>query len=196
MFITHFFLIVFWLLFGMIHSVLASNGVKRPLINMLNVKETTFRIGYNLIAIFTLFLVIYYQIRIESVLLFETSTFTFLLSLVLITIGIVVMGICMTKYFKQMAGLVEEIPILEISGIHKYVRHPLYLGTFLFIIGLLLSFPTISNFIGVTMIIIYTFIGIYFEEKKLIKTFGYSYINYRHTVPMIIPMFLKSKIIE
>ena len=196
MFINHLMLVGFWLFFGLIHSVLASNAVKGRLINLLNVKETTFRILYNLIAIFTLFLVIYCQISIKSELLFTTSTFTFLLSFLLITVGIVIMGICMKKYFKQMAGLVEEIPILEISGIHKYVRHPLYLGTFIFIIGLLLSFPTISNFIGVIMIIIYTFIGIYFEEKKLIKTFGSSYINYKHAVPMIIPVSLKSKIIE
>ena len=103
------------------------------------------------------------------------------------------MAVCMKKYFKQMAGLQEEIPTLEIYGIHKYIRHPLYLGTFLFIIGIFLAFPLFSNFIGVSMIIIYTLIGIQFEERKLIKTFGKSYLDYKSKVPMIVPLNLKNR---
>ncbi len=192
MFTNHILLIVFWLFFGLIHSVLAAITIKTHLINILKVKETTYRVLYNIIAFFTLFLVIYYQILIKSWLLFPPSIIIYILSALLIIGGIVIMTICMKKYFKQMAGLVEEIPVLEIKGIHRYVRHPLYLGTFLFIIGLFLVFPFFSNFIGVVMIIIYTLIGINFEERKLVKTFGNSYIDYKSKVPMIIPLSLKN----
>ena len=97
------------------------------------------------------------------------------------------MGICIKKYFKQMIGIMPAVPKLEISGIHKFVRHPLYLGTFLFLIGLFLAFPLLTNLIGVSIIIIYTLIGIKIKKKKLIKLFGSSYELYKEKVPMIIP---------
>lgn len=187
MLISHLLLLIFWALFGLIHSVLAVQKVKVKLISAFVVKESTYRLFYNLVAFITLILVIYYQISIKSKQLFSTGFATNLVSSVLIISGIIIMGICIKKYFKQMVGIMPAVPKLEITGIHKYVRHPLYLGTFLFLIGLFLAFPLLSNFIGVAIIIIYTLIGIKFEEKKLIRIFGSSYELYREKVPMIIP---------
>ncbi len=76
---------------------------------------------------------------------------------------------------------------LIITGIHKYVRHPLYLGTFIFIWGLLLLIPLLSLLISNTVITIYTLIGIKFEEEKLIEEFGQSYIEYKNEVPKLLP---------
>lgn len=191
MIINHILLLIFWILFGLIHSALATSKIKKAILKRLKIKQTTYRIFYNLIAFFTLFLIIYYQLKIKSPLLIVPSLIIYIISGLIILTGITIMVICMKKYFKQMAGLVEEVPILEISGIHKFVRHPLYLGTFLFVIGLFLAFPLLSNLIGTCIIIIYTLIGIYFEEKKLIKTFGSSYISYKQKVPMIIPHTFK-----
>ena len=78
---------------------------------------------------------------------------------------------------------------LQIRGIHKYVRHPLYLGTFVFIWGLFLLFPVLSLLVTNAIITIYTLIGIQFEEKKLIDEFGESYRQYRAAVPKLIPFF-------
>jgi len=76
---------------------------------------------------------------------------------------------------------------LQQSGLHKYVRHPLYLGTLLFIWGLVLIFPSLSNFIAVIVITIYIHIGIILEEKKLKLQFGECYIEYSKKVPGLIP---------
>jgi protein-S-isoprenylcysteine O-methyltransferase Ste14 len=81
---------------------------------------------------------------------------------------------------------------LQITGIHKYTRHPLYLGTFGFIWGLFLLLPYLSLFIANIVITVYTLIGIRLEEQKLINEFGESYVKYRSTVPKLIP-FLKPK---
>ena len=116
------------------------------------------------------------------------------LAIIFILGGLFVMMICIKKYFFQLSGIVnkEKItkPFLETGGIHRYVRHPLYLGTFIFLIGLFLLNPLLSNLIAVIIIIIYTMIGIQFEESKLIKEYGDDYRLYQKKVPKLIP-FLK-----
>ena len=78
-------------------------------------------------------------------------------------------------------------PELIISGIHRYVRHPLYLGTFLFIWGLAVLFPYFSLVIANTIITVYTLLAIPFEEEKLVQEFGDQYRRYQKQVPKIIP---------
>jgi protein-S-isoprenylcysteine O-methyltransferase Ste14 len=107
--------------------------------------------------------------------------------------GLTVMGICIKKYFAQLSGLKslylneKSSNILMITGIHTYIRHPLYAGTFLFIWGLWLLFPLLSLLITNFIITIYTIIGIHWEEEKLEAEFGESYQEYKSKVPKLIP---------
>ncbi len=78
---------------------------------------------------------------------------------------------------------------LQKSGLHQYVRHPLYLGTLLFIWGLFLIFPLLNNLIACMVVTVYTLFGIRLEEKKLILEFGESYVEYAKKVPGLIPKF-------
>jgi protein-S-isoprenylcysteine O-methyltransferase Ste14 len=82
---------------------------------------------------------------------------------------------------------------LKINGIHRFVRHPLYSGTILFVTGLFFLFPTLNNLIAVVLLILYVLTGIVFEEKKLLKEFGKKYEEYMANVPMLLPHF-KNKI--
>ena len=108
--------------------------------------------------------------------------------------GAIIMFMMIWKYFMQLSGVrwlyKEEVPIkLEITGLHQYVRHPLYLGTFAFIWGWFLNSAFISYFIACVIITVYTMVGLIFEEQKLIQEFGDDYLKYRKNVPMIIPNF-------
>lgn len=78
---------------------------------------------------------------------------------------------------------------LKINGIHRYVRHPLYSGTILFVWGLFFVFPFFNNLIAVVLLTLYVLIGIIFEEKKLKIEFGGNYEEYISKVPMLIPDF-------
>lgn len=86
-----------------------------------------------------------------------------------------------------------DTPELKVNGVHKYVRHPLYSGTILFVCGLFFIFPTLNNLIAAVLLILYVLTGIIFEEKKLKKEFGNAYIEYMSKVPKLIPSFWKSK---
>ncbi len=98
----------------------------------------------------------------------------------------------MKKYFADLSGIdaltgKTATQHLETTGVHALVRHPLYTVTILFVWSLFLWQPLISNVISCICITIYTRIGIYFEEKKLVRLFGKHYQLYQVKVPMLIP---------
>jgi methanethiol S-methyltransferase len=108
--------------------------------------------------------------------------------------GLVLMLVCIRKYFFSLSGLrglfIESATNeLIITGVHKFMRHPLYLGTFAFIWGFFIVYPYLSLFISNTVITVYTLIGIHLEEQKLVAEFGDQYRQYRQRVPKLIPRF-------
>jgi len=189
----HLFLALLWLLFCVLHSLLASAGLKQKLINRLGSRFKYYRIFYTLFAFFTLGIVIYYQVNIISPFVFEKNRLTNIAGGITGVVGLIIMAVCIKKYFLSLSGLkslFQESPTatLMINGIHRYVRHPLYAGTFMAIWGVFLLLPYLSLLIANLIITVYTLIGIELEEKKLIAEFGTDYKNYRQTVPKLFPL--------
>jgi methanethiol S-methyltransferase len=195
MLIQHLLLAFFWILYCILHSVLASSKVKKGFEPVLKANYKYYRLFYTLFAFAGFVLIIYYQITISTIALFDVNTILFVIGLIVMLTGLLIMAISIKKYFMSLSGiktLVTEEPQtneLRIDGVHKYVRHPLYSGTFLFIWGLFLLFPLLSLFIANAIITVYTLIGIVFEEQKLLKEFGNAYSDYQKQVPKIIPSF-------
>ena len=153
-----------------------------------------YRLYYTLFAFVGFAAIIYYLLIIPSYRIFQTNIFTMIIGGDATIAGGLIVLICIGKYFFQLSGLrslMEERKSNElmITGIHKYVRHPLYTGTFIFIWGLWILIPSASLMISNIIITVYTIIGIRFEEKKLVGEFGEAYKNYQQEVPMIIPKF-------
>ena len=98
----------------------------------------------------------------------------------------------MKKYFFSLSGISvfykQQAPVvLELGGLNRYVRHPLYFGTLLFIWALFFIFPYLNNLLACCVITFYTVLGARLEEKKLVMQFGEQYISYKQRVPMLIP---------
>ncbi len=81
-------------------------------------------------------------------------------------------------------------PRLVTAGLYRWVRHPIYTGSLLFI----WLMPVMSgNLLALNLgFSAYLFIGAWFEERKLRAEFGPAYSEYARRTPMIIP-FLKFK---
>lgn len=194
MLFNHIILAVLWIVYCVLHSVLASQWLKKKLQQrMKNFKW--YRLWYTLFAFLFLIAVIYYQITIPAIQLFLVTDFIFITGLIIAFAGLLLMIICIRKYFMSLSGLrslvVENFNNeLKISGVHQYIRHPLYLGTFIFIWGLFMVFPYSTLLIANSIITVYTLIGIELEEDKLIAEFGEVYRHYQTRVPRLIP-FLK-----
>ena len=192
MLLHHIILATLWIVYCVLHSVLASVRVKKKMQQRLGENYKHYRLGYTVFAFVSLVAVIWYQISIPTV-HFYKPLFLVVAAGYLVTItGFGIMLTCIRKYFMSLSGLrslFQETIYTEliISGIHRHVRHPLYLGTFLFIWGLNILFPYLSLVVANAVITIYTLIAIKFEEDKLVAEFGEQYIQYKRSVPKLIP---------
>ncbi|MDX1639520.1 MAG: isoprenylcysteine carboxylmethyltransferase family protein [Balneolaceae bacterium] len=89
------------------------------------------------------------------------------------------------QVFHYWKGRKPVSPKFMEPGFYKYVRHPLMLG---FIIAFW-STPhmTAGHLILAAGMTIYILIGIYFEEKAMVRRFGDEYRDYRERVPKLFP---------
>ena len=90
-------------------------------------------------------------------------------------------------YFKMIGKPYTNLPF-QVKSLYKVVRHPLYLGI---VMGTWFT-PTMtaSHLVLAVLMTGYILVGIFYEEKDMIKTFGQSYLAYMNKVPQLIP-FLK-----
>ena len=183
----HILVVIFWLLFGIWHSLLALPVVKRKAAAWMGRHFTWYRPIYSVIAFIQTAFILIYQFSVDSIYLWQNgpgATSFFTISAIG---GLVVMGVSIKKY---VFNFTKKEPVLETTGLHEYIRHPLYGGTFLFAWSLFLLFPMLSYLLSCTCITVYTLVGIQLEEKKLAGLFGQRYRVYKNNVPMIIP-FIK-----
>lgn len=188
----HWLLVGGWILFSVLHSLFASKGFKSFAAGILKARFRFYRFAYSVFAFITLGLVLILQFSIQSSLLWVQTTIIVLVVLPFLLLGLYVMGASIYKYFYYLSGIdvfaKRPAPtILQTGGLHRFVRHPLYSGTLVFVWALFFLFPYLSNLIACAIISIYTIAGIVFEEKKLVAEFGEQYKKYASSVPMLIP---------
>ena len=90
-------------------------------------------------------------------------------------------------------GLGTPAPIaptkfLVTTGLHRYIRNPMYVGVALVILGEAALFHSfhLVEYAGVMLLIAHTFVVLY-EEPTLRRQFGESYEEYQRAVPRWIP---------
>jgi methanethiol S-methyltransferase len=196
MFISHLLLALAWAGYCVLHSILASVGVKKRIRKWIGQSFVYFRTFYNLLAIVLLAVLLIWLVNLPTKRIWTPVFLQYILGGLVVIAGVSGMGISLKKYFASSNGFNDLFyeggrPVLVTDGVHRFVRHPLYFCTFLFIWGILLFFPVWSLLVVNTVITIYTLTGIRLEEKKLISIFGQQYIQYREKVPMIWPRINK-----
>lgn len=182
------------MLYGFLHSLLAADFVKQKMYAAMKSAYKYYRILYSLFAAATLAALVWYNFSITTSVLWKASYILQIVAALMAVIGLYMMAVCIKKYFLELSGVDVFIKKtvtqhLQVSGMHKFIRHPLYAGTLLFIWSIVFWNISLSNLISAICITIYTRIGIYFEEKKLVEQFGDSYSNYAKKIPMLIPKF-------
>lgn len=188
----HFILAAGWIFYCTLHSLLAGKALKSAAGRLMGRRSPSYRFFYSLVAIILLIPLLVIHTRIRSPLLFIPPIPVRIAGSALMTAGMAGMAICLQKYLASAEGLrdlfMEGVkPPLQTGGLHAYVRHPLYLFTFIFLWGFFLFTPTAAVLIANVIIMAYTIIAIRWEEKKLVNMYGREYEEYRRHTPMILP---------
>ncbi|WP_315816554.1 isoprenylcysteine carboxylmethyltransferase family protein [Paraflavitalea speifideaquila] len=183
-------------IFGLTHSLLAAEWWKLWVAQRTGVYFPYYRLLYSLIVFFQLIIIIVYELQLPALWLWRMPLVVQLVAGIAALAGLLIMGICIRRYFYYLSGidvLLPPKPItlgLSTSGLHRYVRHPLYSGTLLAVWSFFLLFPELGYLISCSLITLYTCIGVLWEEQRLRKEFGEVYLAYQQKVPMLIPFKL------
>jgi len=184
-----------WLSFGVVHSLLASGPVKVSLAGLFG---AGYRLAYNIFAVLHIGAIIavgriYFadgaaQYPFEGIPAMALNA--------ALVLGVLVLIATLMEYdlgrfsgFAQLRAardgetIAEDEPLV-VTGLHQYVRHPLYSGAFL-----LLFSGAWNEFSFATAIwgSLYLLIGTWFEERKLVRLYGDAYRDYRRRVPAFFP---------
>ncbi len=193
------YLVVASILWGVIHSWLASHGVKQALRNWFGLAfERTYRLSYNVFALASLFpVVMMLAVFPDRPLYAIPEPWVYVTTILQGLAGIaLIVGVMQTGPW-EFAGLAQlttrgdpQPPALVTDGLYAYVRHPLYSAGLVFL--WLTPAMTVNRLALWLIFSLYLLIGAYFEEKKLLKDFGASYADYRLRTPMFIPRLKRS----
>ncbi len=181
-------LILAWVAYFLIHSLLALNLVKEFFKKKLQTKFHLYRLAYTILSSLGLSGLLFLNGSISAVPFFESKGLVRYVSLMLATFGVFVINAAFRQYkLKSFLGLSEEEEVFSANGILNKVRHPIYSGTILIVSGFFFFSPNLPTLISVCCIFIYLIIGIKLEERKLIQKFGDEYREYKKRVPMLAP---------
>jgi len=75
---------------------------------------------------------------------------------------------------------------LETQGIYTYTRNPQFIGWWVFLFGMLVSYINFLSLMFLVVAIVLGYIQIFYEENNLRLKFGSQYFEYMKNVPRII----------
>lgn len=185
-------LIVAWSIYLFLHSALATTRVKTLVDSRMSPRA--YRLFYSILSTIGLLALLFLNGITPGGYLLVKSKGLQTLGIIFAAGGIFVLRAAFKQYsMSDFLGLskTDHLPRLNRQGILGKVRHPIYSATILITLGFLLFDPRIPTLVSMGCVWIYLPIGIFFEEKKLIRQFGEEYIQYRKRVPAVIPTILK-----
>lgn len=186
------FIVISLLLWGAIHSLLASLGFKTWLEGILGKSwMRAYRLFYNAFSLLTFLPILYLTAALPDARLYTIpapwSDFMLLgqgIAAILLVIGVLQTDTLAFIGLRQLFE--EEKPARFVTrGLYRFVRHPLYTASLLFLwLSPLATVNSFTLYVGVT---VYIIIGALFEERKLAREFGAAYAEYKSRTPMLIP---------
>ena len=129
--------------------------------------------------------------RFDNKIGFSFPAWALAAGVILVTAGGMIAIICVATFVWKGNGTPAPFdPPREfvVTGPYKYVRNPMYLGAFLLIPGFALYRNSVSILgLWIFAIVLSHLFVVFFEEKRLEKRFGMSYLEYKKTVNRWIP---------
>jgi methanethiol S-methyltransferase len=181
-------------LFGLQHSIMARPGFKAWWTRI--VPKAAERSTYVLLSSLLLIL-LYWQWRPLPTVLWQVDHWlgqAFFALLMGVGVGLILVSSFLINHF-ELFGLQQVYQNLRSAKpapahfgtpwLYQLVRHPLHLGT----TTVLWATPTMTagHLLFAVVMTIYIVIGIYYEERDLVRHFGDTYREYQQKTPMLLP---------
>jgi len=189
---------IFWLtvavlIWGVVHSILASlesKGWARRVLG--NSVMRFYRFAYNIFSVISFVPILWLMTVLPDQVLYQIPAPWMYLSMAgqLAAVVLLVVGVLQTDTLsfvglRQLVEGSERSSRLITGGLYHWVRHPLYAAGLLFIwLTPLMSQNSLIVAIAAT---VYIIVGAMFEERKLEREFGAEYAKYKSETPMLIP---------
>lgn len=189
---AYLFLLLSWLFFGVVHSLTAAPRFRQWATQAGRLPVPYYRLFYNIVALLT-FLPVLLSLRAAPADWLSPWRGSLVGGGLLMGLGCF---LGWRAFWQYDLALFVGWPIrpapnapeaLQQGGLLRYSRHPLYLGMVVALAGLLISQPDWRHVVFGLAALLYIRIGIYFEERKLINTYGDAYRRYQRQTPMLIP---------
>lgn len=183
-----------WIGFAVSHSVLAGADVRRGIGRLAG---RAHRLVYNALALVLLVAVLAtgHWLAGHALPFVMPSALHWVMNVTVIA-GLVLGWIALRSYHlgafigtAQLRGTDDTAAPLALSGLHRWMRHPLYSGVLLVVWGIARSELDVATACWVTL---YLLIGSRIEEQRLIARYGDAYRQYRSKTPAFIPRWQRA----
>ncbi len=192
--INHLILIIAWLSYAAIHSLLASLPIKHWATQHIPSIMAWYRLAFNTFAALLLIPVFYCWNQAEGPLLWAWTG-----PAAWVADGIALLAIISflvsTRYYdtaefmgfrqwRERNHSVEDQETFQVSPFHRFVRHPWY--SFAIVI-IWTRDMDLASLISMSIITLYFALGSRLEERKLVQYHGEVYRRYQQAVPGLLP---------
>lgn len=180
-----------WTLFYTLHSCFAGSKLKRFFRGKIGMTIKWYRLIYSLGSILFFLGILLQSALIPTFQIFTKGSITEYLAYVFAGFGTIIMvkSVKQISLSRFLGFSSESVPgeELVVSGLYSKVRHPLYAGLVLIFVGYFLFAGTAAAALHLICLALYIPIGIYFEEKNLMASYGQTYRKYQEKVPPFFP---------
>ena len=189
------FLILSWIAYFSMHSLLASIGAKQIVATRWPRAMPAYRLGYNVLAVLLLAVPLWLTLSDPGPWLWRWTGLASAVALAL-SVAAVAGFLWSLKYYdmREFLGLrqfsegndsVDDQEQFQLSPLHRWVRHPWY---FFALVIIWTRDMNLSMLITAMLITLYFVIGSRLEERKLLRYHGEVYRRYQRRVPGLVPL--------
>ena len=188
-------LVLCWLAYAVLHSLLAALGFKRWFLTRWPALGPAYRVAFNVLAVVLLIPPLWLTVSWSGTLLWAwTGAWAWLANG--LALAAVAGFVWSTRYYDMAVfsgraqwlsrhRAAEDPGGLRLSPLHRYVRHPWYS------LGLLMLWTRDmdeARLISTLCITLYLWLGSLLEERKLLAFHGAAYARYRKRVAGLVPL--------
>jgi len=125
---------------------------------------------------------------------FDQSVFTVTFPIALAGLGLAICGVGLSIWARLILGenwssspSIKQNHALIVTGPYRAVRHPIYAGMLVALLGSALQRGLVRSFLAVIVCAVGLWLKVSIEEQFMVQRFGDAYLRYRRDVSALVP---------